>query len=129
MRRVITYGTFDTLHYGHIKLIQRAKLLGDHLTVGLSTDDFNKKKGKTSLQNFEERKSIISSLKEIDLIIEEQSWHQKIYDIKNLRIDVFAMGSDWCGKFDAISDHCEVQYIERNPEISSSAIKRFITHE
>lgn len=123
MKRVITYGTFDTLHYGHIRLIQRAKALGDHLTVALSTDEFNQLKGKTSFHSFEERKSFLSSLSQVDQIIEENSWDQKLDDINQNSIDVFVMGSDWIGKFDDLSSVCEVIYLERTDDISSSIIK------
>jgi glycerol-3-phosphate cytidylyltransferase len=124
MKRVITYGTFDLLHYGHIMLFERAKSLGDHLTVGLSTDAFNKLKGKQSYLSFNERKKILESIKYIDMIIPEENWTQKANDIKEKKIDIFVMGDDWVGKFDELE--CEVIYLPRTPKISTSNIKEVI---
>jgi len=127
MIRVLTYGTFDTLHYGHISLLQRARALGDHLTVAVSTDDFNQLKGKASFHNFEQRKAFLLSLREVDQIIDENSWNQKFDDISRYNIDVFVMGSDWYGKFDELSALCKVVYLERTREISSSIIKSLLS--
>ncbi|SEL74913.1 glycerol-3-phosphate cytidylyltransferase [Paenibacillus sp. OK003] len=124
MKKVITYGTFDLLHYGHILLLQRAKELGDHLTVGLSTDSFNTLKGKQSYMSFSERKDILESIKFIDKIIPEENWSQKAKDIKERKIDIFVMGDDWSGKFDQLE--CEVIYLPRTPKISTSSIKEVI---
>lgn len=121
MRIGITYGTFDTLHYGHIRLLQRAKSQCDFLIVGVSTDEFNKIKGKQSILSFEERCSLVSSIKEVDMIIPEENWEQKDNDIKKYDIDIFFMGDDWKGKFDNLD--CKVVYFERTPLISSSLIK------
>ncbi|MFD0870484.1 Glycerol-3-phosphate cytidylyltransferase [Chlamydia abortus] len=123
MIRVITYGTFDLFHYGHINLLRRAKELGDHLTVGLSTDHFNKVKGKLSHFNYEERKQLLESIKYVDRIIPENSWEQKIEDIKKYQIDLFVMGSDWSGKFDILEKYCKVRYLPRTNDISSSLLK------
>lgn len=123
MRKVITYGTFDLLHHGHILLLQRAKALGDHLTVALSTDSFNAIKGKTSFFSFEQRKLIVESIRYVDTVIMENSWEQKINDIQRLNIDIFVIGDDWKGKFDALKSHCEVVYLPRTKHISSSNIR------
>lgn len=117
----ITYGTFDVLHYGHIRLLQRAKELCDYLIVGLSTDDFNQLKGKISVLNYEERKNILQSISCIDKIIPEESWEQKQTDVKKYNIDKLIMGDDWFGKFDDVG--CDVIYLPRTPIISSSLIK------
>ena len=123
MKKVITYGTFDTLHFGHLKLLERAKNLGDYLIVALSTDEFNALKGKKSLLNYEERKSYLQAIKYVDLIIPENNWEQKIEDIKKNHVDIFTMGDDWKGKFDFMSDVCQVHYLERTPSISSTMIR------
>ena len=124
MKRVITYGTFDLLHYGHINLLRRAKALGDHLTVALSTDEFNQKaKGKKSFFTYEQRKTLLEAIRYVDLVIPEGNWGQKISDVKEFRIDTFVMGDDWEGKFDFLKDYCEVVYLPRTPEISTTQIK------
>ena len=125
MKRVITYGTFDLLHYGHIRLLQRAKALGDYLIVALSTDEFNlNEKGKVSYFSYEERKDMLEAIRCVDLVIPETCWEQKISDIDEYRADVFVMGNDWEGKFDFLKDKCEVVYLERTPEISTTKIKK-----
>ena len=125
MKRVITYGTFDLLHYGHINLLRRAKALGDHLTVALSTDEFNRKaKGKKSFFTYEQRKTLLEAIRYVDLVIPEENWGQKISDVKEFRIDTFVMGDDWEGKFDFLKEHCEVVYLPRTPEISTTQIKQ-----
>ena len=125
MKRVITYGTFDLLHYGHINLLRRAKALGDHLTVALSTDEFNQKaKGKKSFFTYEQRKTLLEAIRYVDLVIPEENWGQKISDVKEFRIDTFVMGDDWEGKFDFLKEHCEVVYLPRTPEISTTQIKQ-----
>ena len=123
MKKVITYGTFDTIHFGHLKLLERAKNLGDFLIVGLSTDAFNALKGKKSLLNYEERKSYLQAIKYVDLIIPENNWEQKIEDIKKNHVDIFTIGDDWKGKFDFMNDVCQVHYLERTPSISSTMIR------
>jgi glycerol-3-phosphate cytidylyltransferase len=124
MKRVLTYGTFDLLHYGHINLLRRAKELGDYLVVGLSTDDFNKQKGKTSYFPYEKRKMLIESIRYVDLVIPEAEWDQKRDDVHKYQIDVFVLGDDWKGQFDFLAEEgVEVIYLERTPEISTSQIK------
>jgi len=126
MKRVITYGTFDIIHYGHINLLKRAKALGDYLVVCLSSDEFNEMKNKKSYYNYEQRKLILESCKYVDLIIPEYNWEQKIDDIKKYNIDIFVMGDDWKGKFDFLKEYCEVVYLPRTPDISTSQIKEYI---
>lgn len=124
MRRVITYGTFDLLHYGHIRLLQRAKALGDYLIVALSTDEFNQMaKNKASYFSYDERKSLLEAVRYVDLVIPEKCWEQKTDDIRRFGVDVFVMGNDWAGKFDFLKPYCEVVYLERTPFISSTKIK------
>ncbi|WP_374717694.1 glycerol-3-phosphate cytidylyltransferase [Neobacillus sp.] len=124
MRKVITYGTFDLLHYGHIHLLRRARELGDYLIVGLSTDEFNLIKNKRSYFSFQERKLILESIKYVDHIIEENNWEQKIKDIAEYNIDTLVMGNDWEGQFDTLKQICEVIYLPRTPEISTTQIKK-----
>lgn len=123
MKKVITYGTFDLLHYGHINLLRRAKELGDYLIVALSSDEFNALKGKKSFFNFEERKMILEAIKYVDEVISEDNWDQKINDVQKYNIDIFVMGNDWEGKFDFLKDYCEVIYLPRTPDISTTQIK------
>ena len=124
MKRVITYGTFDLLHYGHINLLRRAKGLGDYLIVALSTDEFNRDaKGKKTYFSYEARRGLLESIRYVDLVIPEQNWEQKISDIQNYQVDVFVMGNDWTGKFDFLKAYCDVVYLERTPDISTTKIK------
>lgn len=128
MKRVITYGTFDLLHYGHINLLQRAKALGDYLIVALSTDEFNSEaKHKNCYFSYRERKRLLEAIRYVDLVIPEEDWNQKINDIKEYHIDTFVMGNDWEGKFDFLKPYCEVIYLPRTPEISTSQIKKDLT--
>lgn len=125
MKRVITYGTFDLLHYGHIRLLQRAKALGDYLIVALSTDEFNwNEKQKKCYFTYEERKNMLEALRCVDLVIPETCWEQKLTDVDEFKIDTFVMGNDWEGKFDFLKEKCEVVYLERTPEISTTKIKK-----
>ena len=125
MKKVITYGTFDLLHYGHINLLKRAKDLGDYLVVALSTDDFNwKEKQKKCYFSYEKRKQLLEAIRYVDLVIPEECWEQKERDIREFRIDTFVMGDDWKGKFDYLRELCEVVYLPRTPEISSTQIKK-----
>ena len=125
MRRVITYGTYDLLHYGHINLLRRAKELGDYLIVALSTDEFNwNSKQKKCYFSYEKRKQLLEAIRYVDLVIPEENWEQKVQDVQELRVDTFVMGDDWKGKFDFLKDFCEVVYLERTPEISTTVIKK-----
>ena len=125
MRRIITYGTFDLLHYGHINLLKRAKALGDYLIVALSTDEFNwNSKQKKCYFSYEKRKQLLESIRYVDLVIPETCWEQKVNDILQYHVDIFVMGDDWKGKFDYLKQYCEVIYFPRTPEISSSQIKK-----
>ncbi len=124
MKRVITYGTFDLLHYGHINLLRRARSLGDYLIVALSTDEFNwNEKHKTSYFSFAERKAMLEAIRYVDLVIPEEGWEQKRTDVKKYDVDIFVIGDDWEGKFDFLKEQCEVVYLPRTPEISSSKVK------
>lgn len=124
MKRVITYGTFDLLHYGHINLLKRAKDLGDYLIVGLSTDEFNLQKDKTSYFDYQQRKILLESIRYVDLVIPEISWEQKREDVKKYYADIFVIGDDWEGKFDFLKDEgVEVVYLPRTEEISTTQIK------
>ncbi|ACJ34928.1 Glycerol-3-phosphate cytidylyltransferase [Anoxybacillus flavithermus WK1] len=123
VKRVITYGTFDLLHYGHIHLLRRAKQLGDYLIVGLSTDEFNEIKGKKAYFSYEQRKLLLESIKYVDQVIPEESWEQKVRDILSYNVDIFVMGDDWKDKFDFLNNYCEVVYLQRTLEISTTKIK------
>jgi glycerol-3-phosphate cytidylyltransferase len=127
MKRVITYGTFDLLHYGHINLLKRAKELGDYLIVALSTDEFNSNdKGKNTYFEYEKRKQLLEAIRYVDLVIPERNWEQKPDDIKTYNVDIFVMGDDWKGEFDYLSKLCKVTYLPRTPEISTTQIKSAI---
>ena len=123
MKRILTYGTFDLLHYGHIEILRRAKAFGDYLIVAVSTDEFNDIKGKKAYHNYETRKKMLESIRYVDLVIPEEKWDQKINDVKEYNVDVFVMGSDWLGKFDFLKDYCEVVYLPRTEGISTTKIK------
>lgn len=124
MKRVITYGTFDLLHYGHINLLRRAKALGDYLIVALSTDEFNStEKKKHCYFSYEQRKNLLEAIRYVDLVIPEESWAQKKTDVVKYDVDVFVMGDDWEGKFDFLKEQCEVVYLPRTQEISTTKIK------
>ncbi len=125
MKRILTYGTFDLLHYGHIRLLKRAKELGDYLIVALSTDEFNAIKGKKSYHDYETRKKMLEAVRYVDLVIPENNWEQKKDDILTYHVDVCVMGSDWVGsdKFDYLKEYCEVTFLERTEGISTSKIK------
>jgi glycerol-3-phosphate cytidylyltransferase len=127
MRRVLTYGTFDLFHIGHIRLLERARSLGDYLVVGLSTDEFNLKKGKKSVFGYTERLAILGALKHVDKIIPEEDWDQKLDDVIANEINVFVMGDDWEGKFDFLRPHCEVVYLPRTSGISTTYIKYLVS--
>lgn len=122
--KIITYGTFDLFHIGHLRLLQRVRELGNHLTVAISTDEFNAIKGKKTLIPYEQRREIVENIKCVDQVIPETCWEQKATDIKTYDIDIFAMGNDWEGKFDFLKDYCEVIYLPRTEDISSTEIKK-----
>lgn len=125
LKRVLTYGTFDLLHYGHIRLLKRAKALGDYLIVAISTDEFNAVKGKKAYHDYETRKEMLEAVRYVDLVIPENNWDQKRDDVENYHVDVVVMGSDWKGheKFENLKDLCEVVYLDRTEGISTTKIK------
>lgn len=125
MKRILTYGTFDLLHYGHIRLLKRAKELGDYLVVALSTDEFNQIKGKQAYHSYAERKQMLEAIRYVDLVIPENNWDQKIDDVKCYHIDVTVMGSDWenSPRFDLLKPYCDVVYLTRTAGVSTSKIK------
>lgn len=126
MNRVITYGTFDTFHYGHLCLLKAAKELGDYLIVAVSTDEFNSIKNKACVFDFDQRRQWVEGIKYVDMTIAETDWEQKINDIKRYNISTFTMGDDWKGKFDFLKDYCEVVYLPRTVGISSTEIKKIL---
>ncbi len=127
MKRIITYGTFDLLHYGHINLLRRARELGDYLIVVLSTDEFNwNEKHKKCYFSYAQRKQMLEAIRYVDLVVPEENWEQKNTDVVKYQADVFVMGDDWKGKFDFLKDKCEVVYLPRTPEISTTQIKQDI---
>ena len=130
MKTVITYGTYDLLHPGHIRLLKRAKALGDRLIVALSTDEFNwNEKQKKSYYTYEQRKELLEAIKYVDLVIPEVNWDQKKTDVHKYNVDVFVMGDDWAGKFDFLKEEgCEVVYLSRTPGISTTQIKTELQH-
>ena len=121
---VLTYGTFDMFHIGHLNLLNRLKSLGDKLIVAVSTDEFNSIKGKKTLIPFEQRALIVQNIKCVDMVISEKKWEQKIDDIKKYNVDIFAIGDDWQGKFDFLKNHCEVIYLPRTQNISTTELKK-----
>ncbi len=123
MRKVITYGTYDLLHRGHINLLRRAKAMGDHLIVGLSSDEFNAVKAKDAYYTYEERKLVLEAVRYVDEVIPEHTWEQKVDDVLRHGVHVFVMGDDWSGHFDALRAHCEVVYLPRTEGISTTQIK------
>jgi len=124
MKKVITYGTFDLLHYGHINVLKKARELGDYLIVALSTNEFNAIKGKECYFSYDQRKKLIEAIRYVDLVIPEDSWEQKVHDVKEFKVDVFTIGNDWSGKFDFLKEYCDVVYLSRTPEISTTKIKK-----
>ena len=121
---VLTYGTFDVLHGGHIRLLERARALGDRLIVGLSTDEFNSGKHKSALLNYENRRIVLEAIRHVDWVFPEETWEQKIDDIRKYNVRTFVMGEDWAGKFDFLSEFCRVVYLPRTPDISSTDIRQ-----
>jgi glycerol-3-phosphate cytidylyltransferase len=125
-KTIITYGTFDTFHFGHWNLLKRASELGDKLIVGISSDEFNSIKGKKCYHDYNTRKGIVESLRFVDETIKEESWEQKAFDIKQHDVAVFLIGDDWKGKFDFLQEFCEVIYLPRTHDISSTLMKSLI---
>jgi glycerol-3-phosphate cytidylyltransferase len=125
MKRGLTYGTFDLFHHGHVRILKRAKALGDYLVVAVSTDEFNEGKGKKSFHDYATRKEVVESVRYVDLVIPEESWEQKLDDVKRHEIDVVVMGDDWADsdKFDYLKDHCELVFLSRTDGISTTEIK------
>ena len=124
MKTILTYGTYDLLHFGHIELLRRAKEMGDYLIVTLSTDEFNNLKGKKSYYSYSERKYMLESIRYVDLVIPENNWEQKSKDVERFEVDTFVMGHDWEGEFDFLKEHCEVVYLDRTEGISSTQLKQ-----
>ncbi|MEW9502283.1 glycerol-3-phosphate cytidylyltransferase [Jeotgalibacillus marinus] len=124
MKKILTYGTFDLLHWGHINLLKRAKELGDYVVVAISTDEFNAIKNKKAYHSFDNRKMILEAIRYVDEVIPENTWEQKIQDVQKHDIDVFVMGDDWKGEFDFLKDYCEVVYLPRTIGISTTQIKK-----
>ncbi|MDP9665680.1 UNVERIFIED_ORG: glycerol-3-phosphate cytidylyltransferase [Pseudomonas cremoricolorata] len=125
---VLTYGTFDMFHIGHLRLLQRLRQMGDRLIVGVSTDEFNDLKGKKTLIPYEQRAEIVAALSVVDLVIPETHWEQKVEDITANKVTIFAMGDDWTGKFDFLNEHCEVRYLPRTSDISTTKLKRSLSN-
>lgn len=126
MKKVLTYGTFDLFHYGHLRLLERAKALGDYLIVAVSTDEFNAVKGKKCTYPYEHRAKIVAAIKYVDEVIPETCWEQKVDDVKKHQVDLFVMGDDWAGKFDFLKEYCEVVYLRRTESISTTSVKTII---
>lgn len=123
MKKVITYGTFDLFHRGHLELLRRARALGDYLIVVVSSDEFNAIKNKKAFYSYEDRKAIVEAIRYVDEVLPEYTWEQKIDDVKNNDVDIFVMGHDWEGKFDFLKEYCEVVYLPRTDGISTTQIK------
>jgi len=126
-KRIITYGTFDMFHIGHLKLLQRLSKMADEVIVAVSTDNFNEVKNKKVLIPYDQRAEIVSSIKYVTKVIPEENWEQKSEDIKKYEIDIFAIGNDWEGKFDFLRDYCQVVYLERTRNISSTQLKKSLS--
>jgi glycerol-3-phosphate cytidylyltransferase len=129
MKKVITYGTFDLFHYGHLRILKRAKSFGDYLIVAVSTDKFNEIKGKQCTYCYEHRAEIVKAIKYVDQVIPEKMWEQKIDDIKKYNVDILVMGDDWKGKFDSLENCCEIKYLSRTKNISTTEIKNKVKNE
>ena len=127
MKTILTYGTFDLFHIGHLKMLQRLRAMGDRLIVGVSSDAFNEIKGKKSIFSYDERAQIVAALSCVDQVIPEHSWQQKQQDIQQYQVDIFGIGSDWQGKFDELESLCEVVYLPRTPTISTTELKKSLS--
>ncbi len=126
-RLILTYGTYDLLHYGHLLLLRRARALGDSLAVGLSSEEFNAIKGKRAAMSYEDRKALLLELRSVDQVFPEHNWEQKADDIQRLGASVLVMGDDWVGKFDHFNKYCDVKYLSRTPDISSTMLRKALT--
>ncbi len=127
-KTILTYGTFDMFHIGHLKLLQRLSELGDELIVAVSSDEFNQLKNKTVLIPYDQRAEIVANISCVDKVIPENNWEQKLVDVQKYDVDIFAMGDDWEGKFDFLKEHCEVVYLERTKNISTTQLKKSLTN-
>ncbi len=127
-KTIITYGTFDMFHIGHLKLLKRLKKMGDKLIVAVSTDEFNRGKGKKVMIPYKQRAKILKSIKYVDKVIPEKNWDQKVTDVQKHKVDIFAIGDDWKGEFDFLEEHCKVVYLERTKDISTTQLKRSLTN-
>jgi glycerol-3-phosphate cytidylyltransferase len=126
MKKVITYGTFDLFHIGHLNVLKRAKALGDYLVVAVSTDEFNTEKHKQCVYPYSHRAQIVEAIRYVDEVVPENIWEQKIDDIKKHSIDIFVIGEDWAGKFDFLKEYCEVVYLPRTKSISTTSIRNTV---
>ena len=121
---ILTYGTFDLFHIGHIRLLERLAAMGDRVIVGCSTDEFNLKKNKKAVIPYADRKAILEACQYVDLVIPEEDWAQKVTDIQNFNVDTFAIGADWTGHFDDLARHCRVEYLARTEGVSTTMLKQ-----
>ena len=128
MKTILTYGTFDLFHVGHVRLLKRLRALGDRLVVGLSTDEFNQGKGKNTVISYEQRREVLMACQYVDDVFPEQTWEQKREDILREKADIFAMGDDWAGKFDDLGDITDVMYLARTQDISTTEVKQMVAH-
>ena len=127
-KTILTYGTFDLFHIGHLNLLKMLKSMGDTLIVGVSTDEFNELKGKRTIIRFEQRIQIVGAIEYVDKVFPERTWEQKVEDIKTHNVDTFAIGNDWQGKFDHLKDYCEVVYLPRTEGISSTNLRSLVSN-
>lgn len=123
MTTILTYGTYDLMHYGHLRLLKRARALGARLFVGLSTDEFNSLKGKQAFMSYQEREELLLGCRFVDHVFPERNWEQKSHDIMRYEATLLVMGDDWKGKFDYLASHCKVEYLSRTPDISSTLLR------
>ena len=127
-KTIITYGTFDMFHIGHLRLLERLSQLAERVIVAVSTDAFNEQKGKKVLIPYEQRAAIVQAIEYVDLVIPEENWQQKSTDIATYNVDIFAMGDDWAGQFDFLKSQCEVVYLERTQDVSTTALKKSLSN-
>ncbi|WP_343859908.1 adenylyltransferase/cytidyltransferase family protein [Aliiglaciecola litoralis] len=127
-KTILTYGTFDLFHVGHVRILKRLRSLGDRLVVGVSSDEFNALKGKKSFYSYEERAEILLATEFVDEVFPEHNWEQKEADIERIGANIFGMGSDWEGKFDHLKSKCEVVYLDRTEDVSTTDIKKALSN-